>query len=143
MILQELKHFRPAEFDPRAGKEYPEYADKLSDMYKSDPKQATSLAGSIDDPIDVETPDTDKPDEQHLSGGIKQFKQESPVTMHGMHTGNIEIYFQKNKWFVDYFLFETKNGKNKLVKNDGLSKSFSSFKEALEYYNHNADKKIT
>ena len=143
-VLKE-KYFRPAEFDPRAAKEYPEYAGKLSDIYKSDPKQATSLAGSLDEPIDVETPDTDEPDEQHLSYGTQQFRQESPVTMHGMHTGNIEIYFhtQEKKWFVNYFVLETNQGKNSFVFNPGLSKEFSNFKEALEYYNHNADKKIT
>ena len=141
LILQEMRHLRPPEFDPRAGKEYPEYGGKLSDMYKTDPRQAASLAGSLDEPIDVEVPETDEDPEKHLSYGIQQFHQESPVSFHGMHVGQIEIYFhtQEKKWFVNYFLMDTYKGKSSFVFNAGLSKEFSNFEEAVKYYNWNAD----
>ena len=137
LILQEMKNYRPPEFDPRAEKNYPDYANKLSDMYKSDPAQAASLAGSLDEPIDVETPESDEPDEENLSFGIHQFHQESPVTLHGIHVGHIEIYFhtQAKKWFVNYFLMDTGGA---FIFNSKNSKQFSNFEEAVKYYNWNA-----
>ena len=142
LILQEMRHFRPPEFDPRAEKNYPEYSDKLSNLYKQDPKQAASIADSLDEPIDVETPESDEPDEQHLSYGIQQFHQESPVIIHGVHAGQIEIYFhtQEKKWFVNYFLLDIGGA---FVFNSELSREFSNSKEAINYYNNHADKKIT
>ena len=56
-VLQESytgEYFRPAEFDSRAQKAYPEYEKKLTDRYKQDPSQAMSLASALDEPLDVE-----------------------------------------------------------------------------------------
>tara|TARA_B100001094_G_scaffold135927_1_gene131604 strand:- start:120 stop:665 length:546 start_codon:yes stop_codon:yes gene_type:complete len=64
LILQEMRHFRPPEFDPRAEKNYPDYTDKLSNLYKQDPSQAASLGDSLDEPIDVPIPDTDQEPEK-------------------------------------------------------------------------------
>ena len=58
LILQEMRNYRPSEFDPRAEKEYPEFADKLSILYKDQTggrEQAKIAADSLDEPIDVET----------------------------------------------------------------------------------------
>jgi hypothetical protein len=142
LILQEMRYYRPPEFDPRAEKNYPDYAQKLSNLYKQEPEQAKSLASSLDEPIDVEVPETDEPDEQNLSFGIQQFRQESPASYHGIHSGNIEIYFhtQKKKWFVNYFLL---NIRGAFTFNSELSRQFSNSKEAINYYNNHADKKIT
>jgi len=141
LILQEMRHFRPPEFDPRAEKNHPEYADKLSNLYKQDPRQAASLGDSLDEPIDVETPETDEPDEQNLSFGIQQFRQESPASYHGIHSGNIEIYFhtQQKKWFVNYFL--ASNSYGTFTFNSELSRQFSNAEEAINYYNNHADTK--
>ena len=138
LILEEMRHFRPPEFDSRAEKNYPDYAQKLSNLYKQDPEQAKSLADSLDEPIDLETPEPDEPDEQHLSYGIQQFHQESPVNFHGMHVGQIEIYFhtQEKKWFVNFFLGSNSYGG--FLLNSELSKEFSNFEEAVKYYNWNA-----
>ena len=151
LILQEMRHFRPPEFDPRLDKEYPQHSRALSDMYKSDIDQARSLSQGLrfddelpDDeqvmePIDVEVPETDEPDEKHLSYGIQQFRQESPVIFHGMHVGQIEIYFhtQEKKWFVNFFLGSNSSGG--FLFNSELSKEFSNFEEAVKYYNWNAE----
>jgi len=48
------EYFRPAEFDPRAKKNYPQHSDKLTDMYKDDPAQAMSLASALEEPLDIE-----------------------------------------------------------------------------------------
>ena len=142
LILQEMRHFRPPQFDPRAEKNYPDYAQKLSNLYKQDPEQAKSLADALDEPLDVEVPQKEYEDFEELPFGIHQFHQESPVLLHGMHVGQIEIYFhtQEQKWFVNYFLMETYKGKSSFVFNAGLSKEFSNFEEAVKYYNWNADK---
>ncbi len=50
-----LEAYRPAEFDSRSEKNYPEYEDKLRNMYM-DPEgreQAKDLAGALDEPIDI------------------------------------------------------------------------------------------
>ena len=142
LILQEMKYYRPPEFDPRAPKKYPEYAEKFSDLYKKpENRESAKLnADVLDHSIDVETPETDEPDEQHLSFGIQQFRQESPATYHGIHSGNVEIYFhtQEQKWFVYYFLT---NPYGAFTFNSELSREFSNAEEAISYYNNHADNK--
>ena len=142
LILQEMRYFRPPEFDPRAEKNYPEYSDKLSNLYKQDPRQAASLGDSLDEPIDVEVPQKEYEDFEELPFGIQQFRQESPVSYHGIHSGEIEIYFhtQEQKWFVNYFLA---NPHGAFTFNSELSRQFSNSIEAINYYNNHADKKIT
>ena len=93
LILQEMRYFRPPEFDPRAEKNYPEYASKLSDRYKDSPAQAASLADSLDEPIDVEVPETDEEPEEFIPFGIRQFEQQSLITATGMTLGLVEIFF--------------------------------------------------
>jgi len=157
LIMEEMRYFRPPEFDPRAEKEYPQHADKLSNIYGSNPAQGRSLSHGLNDgeytedgdpiyePIDVKVPKTNEDSEQHLSYGIQQFRQESTATYHGFHGGNIEIYFhtQEKKWFVNYFLLDTYKGKSSFVFNPKLSREFSNAEEAIAYYNNHADKKIT
>ena len=49
------QHIRSPEFDSRSKKNYPEYEDKLTNMYM-DPEgrsQAKELAGALDEPIDI------------------------------------------------------------------------------------------
>ena len=48
-------HVRPPEFDSRSEKNYPEYEEKLRDMYMSDDgrDQARELAGALEEPIDI------------------------------------------------------------------------------------------
>ena len=93
LILQEMRYFRPPEFDPRAEKNYPEYASKLSDRYKDSPAQAASLADSLDEPIDVEVPETDQEPEEFIPFGIRQFEQQSLITATGMTLGLVEIFY--------------------------------------------------
>jgi hypothetical protein len=76
LILQEMRHFRPPEFDPRLNKKYPQHSRTLSDIYKSDIDQARSLSQGLrfddeipDDeqvmePIDVEAPETNEEPER-------------------------------------------------------------------------------
>jgi hypothetical protein len=99
------------------------------------------MADSLDEPIDLETPESNEPDEQHLSYGIQQFRQESPASYHGIHSGNVEIYFhtQEKKWFVNYFL--ASNSYGTFTFNSELSREFSNAEEAINYYNNHADNK--
>ena len=48
-------HIRPPEFDSRSGKNYPEYEEKLRNLYMSDDgrDQARELAGALEEPIDI------------------------------------------------------------------------------------------
>ena len=52
-----MEYYRPPEFDINAPKQYPEYEDKLGELYKSDPNQARELAGALDEPIDIPSPE--------------------------------------------------------------------------------------
>jgi len=80
LILQEMQSYRPVEFDPRAEKNYPEYADKLSALYKnpSTRAQALSLADSLGEPIDLEYDSTEK---------LKRFPMPSEEFTHGSESG--------------------------------------------------------
>lgn len=141
IILQEMKYFRPAEFDPRAEKSHPEYADKLSNLYKSDPKQAVSLGDSLDEPIDVEVPKTDEESEDFLPAGIRQFEQNSYVTFDGITFGFIEFFYNTDskEFIVAYYKGPSSTGGFQFVPK--LSKEFSNSKEAIQYYNSYADNK--
>ena len=106
LILQEIQYLRPPEFDPRAEKNYPEYASKLSDRYKDSPAQASSLGNSLDEPIDVEVPETDEEYEEFVPFGIRQFEQQSLIsTSFGMTLGLVEIFFdtQDKDWTVGVY----------------------------------------
>lgn len=59
LTKQKLEQLIMEEYVRRIGDEgkptnYPEFADKLTTLAKSDPKQAASLADSLDEPIDIE-----------------------------------------------------------------------------------------
>ena len=59
-----MRSFRPSEFNPRADKSYPEYSDKLSQLYKDQGNRASAreLADTLDEPIDIniDTGDSEK-----------------------------------------------------------------------------------
>tara|TARA_B100000214_G_scaffold147678_1_gene105619 strand:- start:463 stop:948 length:486 start_codon:yes stop_codon:yes gene_type:complete len=55
-VLKEV-YYRPPEFNVSASKQYPEYEDKLGELYKNDPNQARELSGALDEPIDVNSPE--------------------------------------------------------------------------------------
>ena len=65
---------------------------QISNLYKQDPNQATSIADPLDEPIDVEVPNTNEESEEFLPFGTHQFKQESTVTVQGITYGLIEIF---------------------------------------------------
>ena len=141
LILQEMRYFRPPEFDPRAEKNYPEYASKLSDRYKDSSTQAASLADSLDEPIDVEVPEKDEEPEEFIPFGIRQFEQQSLITDTGMTLGLVEIFYntQDKMWTVGVYRGANPNGP---FSHDGRrSNSFTDSKEAIEYYNKFADNK--
>ena len=149
LILQEVKYYRPAEFDPGAEKNYPEYASKLSDRYKDSPAQATSLGDSLDEPIDVEVPETDEESEEFIPFGIRQFEQSSPVTIAARNLGTlldpgmVEIFFDTDdhKWAVAYY---KKTGPDRYQYVGKHSKEYSKYEseKAIQHYNALADKKF-
>jgi len=55
LILETYKSYVRSPSDDGKPTNYPEYADKLTNLAKSDPLQARELADSLDEPIDVET----------------------------------------------------------------------------------------
>ena len=61
LIMEEMRYFRPAPYDPRAEKEYPEHADKLTKIAMSGPEgyqQAMELSDALgDEPIDFPVPE--------------------------------------------------------------------------------------
>jgi hypothetical protein len=141
LILQEMRYFRPPEFDPRAEKNYPEYASKLSDRYKDSPAQAASLAGSLDEPIDIEVPETDEEPEEFIPFGTRQFEQQSLITDTGKTVGLVEIFYntQDKMWTVGVYRGTNPNGPFDF---DGRrSNNFFEAKEAINYYNQLADNK--
>lgn len=59
LTKQKLEQLIMEEYVRRVGDEgkptnYPEYADKLTTLAKSDPAQAASLADSLDEPLDIQ-----------------------------------------------------------------------------------------
>ena len=144
-----MRHLRPPEFDPRAEKNYPEYASKLSDTYKDSPAQAASLADSLDEPIDVEIPETDEETEEFIPFGIRQFEQSSPVTIAARNLGTlldpgmVEIFFdtEDHKWAVAYY---RETGPNRYQYDGKHSKEYSKYEseKAIQHYNALADKKF-
>ena len=141
LILQEMQYYRPPEFDSRAEKNYPDYAQKLSNLYKQDPEQAKSLAGSLDEPIDVEVPLSMYKDEDFLPAGIRQFEQNSYVTFDGITFGFVEFFYNTDskEFIVAYYKGPSSTGGFEFMPK--LSKEFSNSKEAIEYYNKFADNK--
>ena len=148
LILQEMRHFRPPQFDPRAEKNYPDYAQKLSNLYKQDPEQAKSLADALDEPIDVEVPQKEYEDFEELPFGIRQFEQHSPVTIAARNLGTlldpgmVEIFFdtQDLKWAVAYY---RETGPNRYQYVGKHSKEYSKYEseKAIQHYNALADNK--
>ena len=134
-----MRYFRPPEFDPRAEKSYPEYTTKLSDRYKDSPAQALSLGDSIDEPIDVEVPETDKEDMVLDIDRSKQFRQRSRSSVHGEL---VEIWFdgEDNIWNVHVLKRDQMMGMP-VWTHTYYSKEFEGMqgKEAIEYYNKFAD----
>ena len=131
LILQEMRYFRPPEFDPRDEKNYPEYASKLSDRYKDSPAQAASLADSLDEPIDVEVPETDEEPEEFIPSGIRQFEQNSYVTFDGITFGFVEFFYNTDskEFIVAYYKGPSSTGGFEFIPK--LSKEFSNSKEAI------------
>ena len=66
LIMEEMRHFRPAPYDPRADKKYPQHAEKLTNLASSGPEgyqQAMELSDALDDePIDVSAPEPEDED---------------------------------------------------------------------------------
>ena len=54
LILETYKSYVRRPGDEGKPTNYPEYADKLTTLAKSDPKQAASLADSLGEPLDIE-----------------------------------------------------------------------------------------
>jgi len=153
LILQEMRYFRPPEFDPKGKKKFPQHSDTLSDLYKIDREEARSLSQGLryddklpDDqqvvePIDVQIPDTDEEPEEFIPFGIRQFEQQSLITATGMTLGLVEIFYntQDKMWTVGVYRGANPNGP---FSHDGRrSNSFTDSKEAIDYYNQYADNK--
>ena len=66
-VLKEV-YYRPPEFDVSDPKQYPEYEDKLGELYKNNPNQARELAGALDEPIDVSSPEWGEFPDTHRIG---------------------------------------------------------------------------
>ena len=142
LIMEQMRYFRPPQYDPKAEKKYPEYGDKLSKLYKTDPEQAKTLAQALDDdPIDVEVPNTDEESEEFLPAGIRQFEQNSYVSFDGITFGYIEFFYNTDskEFIVAYYKGPSSTGGFEFVPK--LSKEFSNSKEAIQYYNSYADNK--
>lgn len=95
LIMEEMRRFRPPEFDPRAKKEYPHHADKLSTIYKSNPAQGRSLSHGLNDgefdekgdpkyePIDIPVPDEPDDDWQFWNAPFMRSSNEYKNMMSG------------------------------------------------------------
>ena len=98
LILQEMEYYRPPEFDVSAPKQYPEYEDKLGELYKSDPNQARELAGALDEPIDVSSPEWGEFPYTHRTRqdlmsipGMQELKNASMEYMQFIHEFDVPI----------------------------------------------------
>ena len=144
LILQEMQYYRPPEFDPRAEKNYPDYTDKLSNLYKQDPSQAASLGDSLDEPIDVETPESDEESEEFIPFGIRQFEQVSPVTAASVDPGMVEIFFDTDDylWVVAYYRGPNAGGGYLYDGEHSQDYSKDESEKAIRHYNSLADNKF-
>ena len=75
-VLKEV-YYRPPEFDTNTPKQHPEYEEKLGELYKSDPNQARELAGALDEPIDVSSPEWGEFSDTHRT-------RQDPMSIPGM-----------------------------------------------------------
>jgi len=146
LILQEMQYYRPPEFDSRAAKNYPQYADKLSTLYNQDPPsrvQSRELAYSLDEPIDIETPDSPEESEDFIPYGIRQFEQQSPVTAASMPLGIVEIFFDTDdyKWIVAYYRGPNSGGGYLYDGQHSQEYPKGESEKAIQHYNALADKK--
>ena len=119
----------------------PEYHDKLLDIYKSDPAQGRSLADALDEPIYA--PFDDKEEfEEFLPFGIRQFEQNSYVSVDGITFGFIEFFYNTDskQFIVAYYKGPSSTGGFEFIPK--LSKEFSNSKEAIQHYNLYADNKF-
>lgn len=143
LILQEMKNYaRPAQFDPRMKTNRPEYTDKLGNLYKSDPSQATSLADTIGEPIDVPISNTKQNDKTFDLKYHNQFHKYDYIDLperQDTDTALVEIQLipMMKLWRIDYYE-KTSSGSFMFIG----AEEFSNYEEAKQYYEDVKNKKI-
>ena len=143
LIMEEYVRSIGDEYKPT---NYPEYADKLTNLAKDDYNQARELADAIDEPIDVELDSGDFM--EFIPFGIRQFEQSSPVTIAARNLGTlldpgmVEIYFSTHhsKWIVAYYK-QRPGGSYRYVGTHSKDYSKYEFEKAVQHYNALADNK--
>ena len=122
---------------------YPELADKLTTLTKDDYLQARELAGSLDEPLNIELSQDefqkiDMPLKHRYDTERFQFIQQSTITG-GMYEGMITIFFDKkeNGWKVEQHRGKLPDGPFRYVPAQSLF--YPSFSEAKQFYNAFAD----
>ena len=106
LTKQKLKQLIMEEYVRKIGDEnkptnYPEFSDKLTTLNKDDYLQARELAGSLDEPLNIELSQNefqkiDMPVKHGYDTERFQFIQESTITG-GMYEGMISIFFDKKR----------------------------------------------
>ena len=144
LIMEEYVRSIGDEYKPT---NYPEYADKLTNLAKDDYPQARELADAIDEPLDIELDSGDFM--EFIPFGIRQFEQSSPVTIAARNLGTlldpglVEIFFdtEDHKWAVAYY---KETGPNRYQYVGKHSKEYSKYEseKAIQHYNSLADKKF-
>jgi len=136
---ENIKKYMRAYGDSRMKTNNPDVADKLGRLYLDDPIQAKSLADSLDDPIDIELPDSDEEDKVFDIDRSKQFRQKSRSSAYG---GLVEIWFdgEDDVWNVHVLKRDQMMGMPYWA-HTRYSKEFEGMqgKEAIEHYNKFAD----
>ena len=143
LIMEEYVRSIGDEYKPT---NYPEYADKLTNLAKDDYPQARELADAIDEPLDIELDSGDFM--EFIPFGIHQFKQSSPVTIAARNLGTlldpgmVEIYFSTHhsKWIVAYYK-QRPGGSYRYVGTHSKDYSKYEFEKAVQHYNALADNK--
>ena len=135
---EDIKKYIRVYGDSRMKTNKPDVADKLGRLYLDDPTQAKSLADSLDDPIDIELPDSDEEDKVFDIDRSKQFRQRSRYGSDGL----VEIWYdgEDDIWNVHVLRKDEIMGMPYYA-HTRFTREFEGIqgKEAVEHYNKFAD----
>ena len=136
---EDIKRYIRVHGDSRMKTNSPEVAGKLGKLYLDDPIQATNLADTLGDPIDVELPDADEEDMVFDIDRSKQFRQ---MSRSSSYDGLVEIWYdgEDDIWNVHVLKKDNIMG-SPYWAHTRYSKEFEGIqgKEAIQYYNKFAD----
>lgn len=147
LIIEQMKYYRPARFDSRAEKEYPEYADKLTNLAGTGEEgltQALEFSDALDDePIDIGTEDQELYDWQKYDTRMGKSKEQNDMLKKPWQSAKKKF----NAWVADHHTYkksiwaipksERFEALQEFLDATGDRESYDVMKRTLEYIHMN------